>query len=347
MSYQTKPAKLVLEGGKTFTGDVSAWQDDSNVAEVVFNTGMTGYVESLTDPSYSEQILAFTYPLIGNYGVHQDGWESDKIHAKGVVLSSLISGWSHPLSSGSFLNWLKDQNVPIIQNVDTRALTQYLRTKGVVNGFITSARSPKSDFKINKPNVSIDKPKLYKTIGATKTVVLIDCGAKENIVRSLQSKRLNVLRVPSDYDFSNEHFDGVMLSNGPGDPTDYQPSINTVKSLLKGSKPVFGICLGNQLMSLAAAAKTYKLKFGHRGHNQPCRDMKTGNCYITSQNHGYAVDAKTLPKDWEVYFYNLNDGSVEGIIHRSKPFFSVQFHPEACPGPTDTSWLFDKFVETL
>ncbi|MEX2014533.1 MAG: glutamine-hydrolyzing carbamoyl-phosphate synthase small subunit [Candidatus Saccharimonadales bacterium] len=344
--FKTKPARLILEDGKTFSGEVPVWQEDSDAAEVIFNSGMTGYVESLTDPSYSDQILTFTYPLIGNYGVHKPGWESEKIHAKGVVLSSLINDWSHPLSSYSFLEWLKDQNVPVIQNVDTRALTRHLRTEGVENGYIVSDTTMRN-FKINKPLVSIDKPKLYKTAGAIKTVVLIDCGAKENIVRSLQGRKLNVLRVPFDYNLSNESFDGVMLSNGPGDPKDYKPVIKTIEKLIKDERPVFGICLGSQLMALAAGAKTYKLKFGHHSHNQPCRDMKTGQCYITSQNHGYAVDAKTLPKDWEVYFYNLNDGSVEGIIHRSKPFFSVQFHPEACPGPTDTNWLFDKFVESL
>lgn len=344
--FKTKPANLVLEDGKVFSGDIPVWQNDSDVAEVIFNSGMTGYVESLTDPSYSEQILTFTYPLIGNYGVHETNWESEKIYAKGVVLSNLVNDWSHPLSSYSFLRWLKKQNVPVIQNVDTRALTQHLRTKGAENGYIVSDTVMRN-FKVNKPLVSIHKPKLYKTKGATKTIVLIDCGAKENIVRSLMSKKLNVLRVPFDYNLANEHYDGVMLSNGPGDPVDYSPSIQTVKKLLLEDKPVFGICLGSQLMSLAAGAKTYKLKFGHHGHNQPCRDMKTGKCYITSQNHGYAVKAKTLPKDWEVYFYNLNDGSVEGIIHRTKPFFSVQFHPEAAPGPTDTSWLFDKFVEML
>ncbi|HEX5798406.1 MAG TPA: glutamine-hydrolyzing carbamoyl-phosphate synthase small subunit [Candidatus Saccharimonadales bacterium] len=343
---KTKPANLILEDGKVFSGEMPAWQEDSDAAEVVFNNGMTGYVESLTDPSYSEQILTFTYPLIGNYGVHEKGWESEKIHAKGVVVSSLVNDWSHPQSAYSFLSWLSNQNVPIIQNVDTRALTRHLRTKGVENGYIVSNTTMRN-FKINTPLVSIHKPKLYKTKGATKTVVLIDCGAKENIVRSLQERKLNVLRVPYDYRILNEKYDGVILSNGPGDPRDYQASIETIKRILKDDKPIFGICLGSQLMSLAAGAKTYKLKFGHRGHNQPCRNMRTGKCYITSQNHGYAVKAKTLPKDWEVYFYNLNDGSVEGIIHRDKPFFSVQFHPEACPGPTDTSFLFDKFVEAL
>jgi carbamoyl-phosphate synthase small subunit len=308
---------------------------------------MTGYVESLTDPSYANQILTFTYPLIGNYGVHQARWESERIYAKGVVVSEQTLGWSHPKSVESFLQWLKDQNVALIHGVDTRELTRHLRSRGVVNGVITSKRTPKSPFKVEKPLVSIDKPKLYKTKGATKTVILLDCGAKENIVRSLNSRKLNVLRVPHDWDISKEKYDGVMLSNGPGDPVDYQPSIASIGRLLKGNKPVFGICLGSQLMSLAAGAKTYKLKFGHRGHNQPCRDELTGKCYITSQNHGYAVDKSTIPKDWKAYFTNLNDGSVEGIIHKTKPFFSVQFHPEAAPGPTDTEWLFDKFVESL
>lgn len=337
----------MLENGLRFKGRIPAWQSDSFAGEVVFNTGMTGYVESLTDPSYSEQILTFTYPLVGNYGVHAEKWESEKIYARGVVVSEHIKGWSHPQSAESFLSWLKEQNVPIIFGVDTRELTQHLRSKGVVNGVIVSEDWGIVDFKAKKPLVSIDKPRLYKAQGATKTVVLLDCGAKENIVRSLQSRKLNVLRVPHDYDFSKEEYDGVMLSNGPGDPSDYKPAIRTVAKLIKGKKPVFGICLGSQLMSLAAGAKTYKLKFGHRGHNQPCMDMTTGKCYITSQNHGYAVDKSTLPKDWEVYFSNLNDGSVEGIIHKSKPFFSVQFHPEAAPGPTDTEWLFEKFKEAL
>lgn len=345
--FKSKPGRLVLENGDSFDGFVPYWQEDSESAEVVFNTGMTGYVESLTDPSYANQILVFTYPLIGNYGVHKDRWESEKIHAKGVVVSEQVNNWSHPGSDRSFLRWLEQQKVPIISGVDTRELTRLLRSGGVLNGVITSSEKQPDISRPEKPLITIDKPKLYKTKGADKTVVLLDCGAKENIVRSLQSRKLNVLRVPYDYDLSKENYDGVMLSNGPGDPTDYQPTIETIKKLLKENKPVFGICLGSQLMSLAAGAKTYKLKFGHRGHNQPCIDKTSGQCYITSQNHGYAVDSKTLPKDWKVYFTNLNDDSVEGIIHQSKPFFSVQFHPEACPGPTDTEFLFDKFRSLL
>jgi carbamoyl-phosphate synthase small subunit len=342
----SKPGKLILENGKQFKGSVPVWQEASEPAEVVFNTGMTGYVESLTDPSYANQILVFTYPLVGNYGVHKDKWESERIYAKGVVIAERVDAWSHPGSDMSFLKWLKQQKVPLISGVDTRELTRLLRTGGVVNGVISSNGKPAS-FKPKAPLVTIDSPKLYKTPDADKTVILLDCGAKENIVRSLQNRKLNVLRVPYDYDFSDENYDGVMLSNGPGDPTDYTPAINTVKRLIEGKKPVFGICLGSQLMSLAAGAKTYKLKFGHRGHNQPCMDMTTGKCYISSQNHGYAVDPRTLPKDWQVYFKNLNDDSTEGIIHRTMPFFSAQFHPEASPGPTDTEFLFDKFRSLL
>ena len=304
-------------------------------------------MESLTDPSYSEQILVFTYPLIGNYGVHSSDWESKRIYAKGVVVADGIQGWSHPRSDKSFLSWLKEQNVPIITGVDTRQLTQHLRSKGVVSGLITTGEATVHSFKTAKPLVSIDKPQLLKTNGADKTVVLVDCGAKENIVRSLQKRQLNVLRVPHNYDFTRDSYDGVMLSNGPGDPSEYKEAVGVVKKALRGNKPVFGICLGSQLMSIAAGASTYKLKFGHRGHNQPCMDQTTGQCYITSQNHGYAVDKATLPKNWKVYFTNLNDDSIEGIIHRTKPFFSVQFHPEAAPGPTDTQWLFEKFKDLL
>lgn len=330
-----------------FPGFTPVWQEDSDAGEAVFNTGMTGYVESLTDPSYSEQILVFTYPLIGNYGVHKSGWESKKIHAKGVVVSEHIIGWSHPGSSESFLLWLREQNVPIIFGVDTRRLTRHLRSHGVVNGIINSSGRKISSFKAKQPLVSIDKPEYIPAKNATKTVALIDCGAKENIIRSLQSRKLNVLRVPYDYDVTKDKYDGVVLSNGPGNPEYYQATIKTVKKLIKDNKPVFGICLGSQLMSLAAGAKTYKLKFGHRGHNQPCQDEITGKCYITSQNHGYAVDRKTIPREWDVYFTNLNDGSIEGIIHKAKPFFSVQFHPEASPGPTDTQWLFERFIGCL
>jgi carbamoyl-phosphate synthase small subunit len=304
-------------------------------------------VESLTDPSYFGQILIFTYPLIGNYGVSpKSTWESDKIHVSGVVVSEACQNWSHEDSEKSLLEWLKEQNVPIITDVDTRALTKYLRSKGTMRGKICSSINfEQKDLEVPE-KVTIKQPKLYDR-KQKKTVVLVDCGMKNNILRSLLEYPINVKRVPHDYDYSNENFDGVLLSNGPGDPIDYNATIeNTKKALTKG-KPIFGICLGNQILGLAAGAKTYKLPYGHRGHNQPCQNTEDNRCYITSQNHGYAIDEKTLPKDWQVTLRNLNDDSVEGIKHKTKPYFSVQFHPEATPGPTDTHFLFERFIELL
>lgn len=344
--FDKKTGVLKLDDGKTITGNISAWFTNNVRGEVVFNTGMTGYVETLTDPSYSQQIIVFTYPLIGNYGVHYENWESKKIHAKAIVIENLITNWSHPKSKESFEDWLKKQNVPILYNADTRELTQYIRSEGAMIGSL-SPENMKLVKKDLKPIfVSIAKPINYN-YKASKKVILIDCGAKENIVRSLVNHNIGIRRVPLDYDFSNESYDGIVLSNGPGDPQDYKKTIRIIKNCLKNDKPIFGICLGSQLMALAVGAKTYKLKFGHRGHNQPCMDLKTSRCYITSQNHGYAIDEKTLPPDWKVFFRNLNDSSVEGIYHTKKPFFSVQFHPESAPGPTDTRYLFDKFMELL
>lgn len=344
--FERNNGSLKLEDGVKIHAAISEWFREPISGEVVFNTGMTGYVETLTDPSYAGQILVFTYPLIGNYGVHKDKWESKKVYARAVVVENLIDGYSHPKSYESFSQWLKKQNVPILSGVDTRELTQHLRTKGTMKGILQTDSSNKKVPETEQPFITISEPKIYNH-GAKKKVILLDCGAKENIVRSLVNRGLCVKRVPYDYDFTDEDYDGVVLSNGPGDPNDYKSSIDIVAKCLKGSKAVFGICLGNQLMSLAAGAKTYKLKFGHRGHNQPCMDEKNKKCYITSQNHGYAIDEKSLPKDWKVLFRNLNDNSVEGIYHISKPFFSVQFHPESAPGPTDTEYLFDKFVGGL
>jgi carbamoyl-phosphate synthase small subunit len=344
--FEQKIGSLKLEDGVKIQAAVSEWFKEPISGEVVFNTGMTGYVETLTDPSYAGQILVFTYPLIGNYGVHEDNWESKKVYARAVIVENLIEGWSHPKSHESISQWLKKQNVPILSGVDTRELTQHLRTKGTMKGILQTDFSNNEVFDTELPFITIGEPKIYNE-GAKKKVILLDCGAKENIARSLVKRGLCVKRVPYDYDFSNEDYDGVVLSNGPGDPNDYKQSIDIVAKCLEGNKAVFGICLGSQLMSLAAGAKTYKLKFGHRGHNQPCMDETDKKCYITSQNHGYAIEEKSLPKDWKVLFRNLNDKSVEGIYHSSKPFFSVQFHPESAPGPTDTEYLFDKFVSSL
>lgn len=341
-----KPGKLSLADGKTFTGLIPDWQTADFLGEVVFNTGMTGYVESLTDPSYSGQILTFTFPLIGNYGVDEQTGESPKIQAAGVIVSEAALNWDHTGSTQSLLDWLKSQNIPVLLDADTRALTKHLRTQGAMAGVISPASHKPASFTLNAKIISIEKPVLYNQ-QYDKTVILVDCGAKENILRSLLALPVRVKRVPYDYDYTTEAFDGVLLSNGPGDPTDYQPTIKVAQKALTFGKPIFGICLGNQLLGLAAGAKTYKLKFGHRGHNQPCMETADEHCYITSQNHGYALDAKSLPKGWEVSFTNLNDGSVEGIRHKTKPFFSVQFHPEACPGPTDTGWLFERFYKAL
>jgi carbamoyl-phosphate synthase small subunit len=344
--FINQPSKLYLSDGQTFDGLAPAWQKGEFVGEVVFNTGMTGYVESLTDPSYAGQILVFTYPLIGNYGVQPTWTESDKIQVNGVIVSEASLKWSHTGAEFSLLEWLKSQNVPILSGVDTRALTKHLRTKGTMVGAISSRPVKLKDLKLTIPSVTTDKPELYNP-DYSKKVILVDCGAKGNILRSLLNYPVQVKKVPADYDYTNENYDGVLLSNGPGDPTDYKKTIEIAKKAMKKNKPVFGICLGSQLMALAAGAKTYKLVFGHRGHNQPCIEAGTNRCYITSQNHGYAVDEKSLPAAWRVTYRNLNDDSVEGIEHKKKPFFSVQFHPEACPGPTDTRWLFERFYASV
>ncbi|MDB5178989.1 MAG: Carbamoyl-phosphate synthase small chain [Patescibacteria group bacterium] len=329
-----------------FNGVVPAGQAGVHTGEVVFNTGMTGYVESLTDPSYAGQILMFTYPLIGNYGVGTQWAESDKIQVSGVIVSEAASRWSHSVADRSLLEWLRSQNIPILMGVDTRALTKHLRVKGTMAGSIgINAIRPKGVLAEQK-RVFIESPVLYNE-QFSKKVVLVDCGSKKNILRSLLELPVQVKRVPCDYDYTNEAYDGVLLSNGPGDPTDYPATIDNARKALKLGKPTFGICLGSQIMGLAAGAKTYKLKYGHRGHNQPCLETDTTRGFITSQNHGYAIDEASLPKGWFVSFRNLNDQSVEGIAHRTKPFFSVQFHPEACPGPTDTEWLFERFYTSL
>ncbi len=342
-----QPSRLVVRGGLELDGFSPSWQQGQTAGEVVFNTGMTGYVESLSDPSYAGQILVFTYPLIGNYGVTSlDTWESDRVQVSAVVVSEVSLNYSHAGSEESLLDWLKRQNVPLITGVDTRMLTKYLRTKGTMIGAITYGNS-----KVNLPQklpvskVSIASPRTYNP-KQHKTVILVDCGTKLNILRSLESYPIKIKRVPADYDYTREDYAGVVISNGPGDPLDYSKTVEIAKKALELGRPVFGICLGVQIIGLAAGAKTYKLPYGHRGHNQPCMDNGE-HCYITSQNHGYAIDARSLPSSWEVTFRNLNDDSVEGIRHKTKPLFGVQFHPEACPGPTDTAWLFKSFVDLL
>lgn len=345
--FDVSPVKLALADGKVYPGLAPAGQAPGRVGEVVFNTGMTGYVESLTDPSYANQILVFTYPLIGNYGVlDRSVWESDRIHAAGVVVSEACVGWSHAGSSTSLMEWLKEQQVPIITGVDTRSLTKHLRAHGTMIGQIAQKPTNLSGAKVATPHISVAEPIVSNPKGR-KHVILVDCGAKNNIERSLIRLGARVTRVPHDYDYTNESFDGVVYSNGPGDPTDYPETIKIAKKILATNQPVFGICLGCQIIGLAGGGKTYKLPFGHRGHNQPCLNDTEGRCYITSQNHGYALDELHLGAGWDVTFRNLNDNSVEGIRHQTKPQFAVQFHPEASPGPTDTAWLFETFFKTL
>lgn len=352
---------LILEDGTTLEGKSFGANTDTE-GEVVFNTGMVGYSESFTDPSYTGQILVLTYPLIGNYGVPEkardkDGlqkyFESSDIHIKGLVVSEYCEDFSHWQAKKSLSAWLKENNIPGITGIDTRALTKKLRKKGTMLGVI-SHQLLDASHQFEDPNlrnlvaeVSINKPKTYKR--GKKTVVLFDCGVKENIIRSLLARDLTVIRVPWNYDiFKNKlKFNGIVLSNGPGDPALLAPLHEILKQALTKKIPTFGICLGVQNLAIAAGAKTYKLKYGHRAQNQPCIDLETKRCYLTSQNHGFAIDAKTLPKDWQVWFINANDKTVEGIKHNSLPFFAVQFHPEATPGPVDTNFLFDKFLKEL
>lgn len=351
--FKTRPVSLRLKGGTTFEGLAPDYQKNAAAGEVVFSTGMVGYVESLTDPSYAGQILTFTYPLIGNYGVPDpSAWEATRIHARGVVISEPSIEYSHRTAERSFLEWLRAQDVPVIWDIDTRALTRTLREHGTMLGAITSPRATRPSYwdpnKVDLVSeVSPREPVTIKPTGRSKkTAILIDCGAKENIVRSLSNESVTVRRVPNDYDFTKEDYDGVFISNGPGNPAMAKSAIEVIKRALRRTKPVFGICLGNQLLALAAGANTHKLPYGHRGHNQPVRDERTGRCYITSQNHGYAV-SEPLPPGWIVTHRNLNDGSVEGIAHQNLPFAAVQFHPEAAPGPVDSAGLFKTFVSSL
>jgi carbamoyl-phosphate synthase small subunit len=340
--------KLYLEDGTIIEGE-SFGAPRTVAGEVVFSTGMTGYVESLTDPSFAGQILVCTYPLIGNYGVpHHSLFESERIHAAGLIVSEYSPEYSHHDARHSLETWLKVSRVPALTGVDTRALTKRLRERGVMLGQIADAE-PTEFPDPNRENlvaqVSIKEKRVYGS-GPVR-IILVDCGAKENILRSLARDNVTLIRVPWNYDFSHEQYDAVVVSNGPGDPEMCMPTVLNVRNAMRKGVPILGVCLGNQLLALAAGGTTYKLKYGHRGQNQPCVEAESGRCYITSQNHGFAVDASSLPSSWSTWFTNANDGSVEGIKHSSKPWRSVQFHPEASPGPTDTAWIFDDFLKEL
>jgi len=353
---EKKKAHLTLEDGTIFNG-FSFGGEEPVSGEVVFNTAMTGYPESLTDPSYKGQILVLTFPLIGNYGVPpedvEDGllkfFESDRIHIKALIVSDYSFEHSHWNAVKSLDQWLKENNVPGIYGVDTRQITKIIREKGAMLGKVVQEdkEEPAEFYDPNHENlaaqVSCNEVQTYGN-GSTK-IVLVDCGCKYNIIRCLIKRDTTVVRVPWNFDFTTIPYDGVMLSNGPGDPAMCVETVENIRKAMKIEKPIFGICLGNQLLSIATGASTYKLKYGHRSHNQPAIMVGTPNVAITSQNHGFAVDNATLGNEWEPYFVNLNDGTNEGIKHKSKPFFSVQFHPEASSGPNDTEFLFDKFLE--
>ncbi len=399
MIQQLPKAKLILEDGTIFEGEAFG-APTSRAGEVVFATGMTGYDLSLTDPSYAGQILTFTYPLIGNWGAPpKEVWESEKIHVQGVVISDLTSNPNHWQMEKTLNDWLKEQNVPAIVGIDTRALTQKLREHGVMLGKIIVGNQDVAFENSNERNlvaeVSVKEPIIHppnskSEIRNSPRIALLNCGAKRNIIRCLISRGAKVYELPWNFDpfdhsrgvatmkglptarreqtFSEikpnipfralagmkpltgpqtviPKLDGLVISNGPGDPKMAKDSVAIIKKALAKKIPTFGICLGNQLLALAAGGNTYKLKFGHRAQNQPTIEVGTKRCYITTQNHGFAVDDKKLPDGFKKWFYNANDNSNEGIIHEKLPFFSVQFHPESFPGPTDTEFLFDKFME--
>ncbi len=348
-------AKLILEDGTIFHGQ-AAGSKRSVAGEVVFATGMVGYDMSLTDPSYAGQVLTFTYPLIGNWGVPpKDYWESEKIQVAGLVISDLTIIPSHWQSQMTLDQWLKKENISAIVGIDTRRLTQKLREKGVMLGKIVADNQNVDFWDPNTENlvakVSPTKPIIHTPFQGDSfkgiKIGLLNCGAKRNILRSFLSRGVTVYELPWNYDpFENNlPIDGLVISNGPGDPKMAKESIAIIKKALDKKIPTFGICLGNQLLALAASGNTYKLKFGHRAQNQPTIEVNSKRCYITTQNHGFAVSEKKLPDGFKRWFYNANDNTNEGIIHEKLPFFSVQFHPEATPGPTDTEWLFDYFME--
>lgn len=381
-----RACSLILSDGTVFRGRSFGYEKPV-AGEVVFNTAMTGYPESLTDPSYAGQLMTLTYPLVGNYGVppftiEANGlatfMESEKIHAEAIIVSDYSENYSHWNAVESLADWLKREQVPGITGIDTRELTKVLREHGVMMGrivfddamdngewrmdnygevnyvdrvsckdIIVYAGGESKTFPVSTPMEELNS-QLSIFHSQLKKVVLVDCGVKTNILRCLLKRGVEVIRVPWDYDFNGLQFDGLFISNGPGDPDTCDAAVQNIRRAMQNEKlPIFGICMGNQLLSKAGGAKIYKLKYGHRSHNQPVRMVGTERCFITSQNHGYAVDNNTLGADWEPLFVNMNDGSNEGIRHKRNPWFSAQFHPEAASGPTDTEFLFDEFVKLL
>ena len=350
-------AFLILEDGTVFEG-TSIGSTREVISEIVFNTSMTGYLEVLTDPSYAGQAVTMTYPLIGNYGVCYKDMESQKAWPDGYIVRELSRMASNFRNEDPIQKFLLDNDIPGICGIDTRALTKILREKGTMNGMITTNENYNLDEvlpKIKEYSVKgvvrkVTCSEKYILPGKGPKVALMDFGAKKNIARELNKRGCEVTVYPADTpaeEVLKTNPDGIMLSNGPGDPAENTEIIKEVRKFYESDIPVFAICLGHQLMALATGANTYKLKYGHRSHNQPVMQPGSNRCYITSQNHGFAIDDKTLPIDWEPLFVNVNDGTNEGIRHKTKPFFSAQFHPEASSGPVDTEYLFDKFIENM
>ena len=356
-----KNVTLVLEDGTKFHGK-SFGYDAPVAGEVVFNTAMMGYPESLTDPSYAGQLMTLTYPLVGNYGVPPFSieenklatfMESDKIYASAIIVADYSEQYSHWNAVESLADWLKREHVPGITGIDSTQLTKVLREHGVMMGKIIFDDEPDNIPSAEYEGVNwVDRVSCKEIIryneGAGKKVVLVDCGVKNNIIRCLINRGVEVIRVPWNYDYTAMDFDGLFLGNGPGDPDMCEDAVNIKrKQMSQSRKPICGICMGNQLLAKAGGATIYKLKYGHRSHNQPVREVGTNRCYVTSQNHGYAVDARTLGNDWRELFVNMNDGSNEGVCHKENPWFTSQFHPEACSGPIDTEFMFDRFINSL
>lgn len=349
---------LVLENGEIFEGKKIGYDKDNTICEVVFNTSMVGYIETFTDPSYSGQGICMTYPLIGNYGVILEDKESTKIYAKAVFVHEIAKIDSNFRKDISLNDFLIQNKTPGLANINTRKLTKILRNHGTMRGMITSdifnLDSILEQIKNYKsPNfVEEVSTKEIFSIGEGKiNIALIDFGAKQNIINSLLKRDSKITVFPQDITHQkiiDGNFDGIMLSNGPGNPEDCKEAIENIKELYKTDIPIFGICLGHQLMAIATGAKTAKLKYGHRGPNHPVKDIKKDRVYITSQNHGYYVLEESInPEIAKVSHVSLNDGTVEGLIYNNKKIFTVQFHPEACPGPQDTSYLFDEFIDMI
>lgn len=356
---------LLLEDGSEMKGNCFGAARPVT-GEVVFNTGMTGYVETLTDPSYKGQILVTTYPLVGNYGVPLSRapgsldrpFESGQIQVQGLIVQSYVDSYSHHGAERSLGEWLRDEGITAITGVDTRSLTRRLREHGTMKGWLLPDSMTRESGQAEALEVEMAEEVFYtvspsETIryeGGNLEILVVDVGIKDNIVRSLLSRGVSVIRAPWHVELAPlaAEADGIIIGNGPGDPKDLVSLIGQIRHLLEDyNKPIFGICLGNQILALAAGGDTYKLPYGHRSVNQPVQDLLTRRCFITSQNHGYAVSDDALPADWEPWFVNINDGTNEGIRSRIKPYFSVQFHPEASPGPTDTRFLFEDFLRLV